>query len=226
MIDATVAPKVGFISPFGTTVCNVNHINAGAHLLPEAGATQERTLEAVRCSARLCQHPPLKVFLCFQQPRACMAMLPSRPERHPARTTTLGPSASQPRAASSRGISTRFTTRRRLYARTVKLYSVRTFCRPRMKQEPASHHRCIVPHGCSTNCMRCFITSGRRRPRCSMASHRWSSTHRVSRRPPVLRVHCGLRGQALQADVASERIGRPGSTVAKRNVSRSPAGHC
>jgi hypothetical protein len=26
MIDATVAPKVGFISPFGTTVCNVNHI--------------------------------------------------------------------------------------------------------------------------------------------------------------------------------------------------------
>jgi hypothetical protein len=25
--------------------------NAGAHLLPEAGATQERTLEAVRCSA-------------------------------------------------------------------------------------------------------------------------------------------------------------------------------
>jgi hypothetical protein len=25
--------------------------NAQAHLLPEAGATQERTLEAVRCSA-------------------------------------------------------------------------------------------------------------------------------------------------------------------------------
>jgi hypothetical protein len=25
--------------------------NASAHLLPEAGATQERTLEAVRCSA-------------------------------------------------------------------------------------------------------------------------------------------------------------------------------
>jgi hypothetical protein len=38
MIDATVAPKVGFISPFGTTVCNVNHINAQAHLLPEAEA--------------------------------------------------------------------------------------------------------------------------------------------------------------------------------------------
>jgi hypothetical protein len=29
MIDATVAPKGGFISPFGPTVCNVNHINAG-----------------------------------------------------------------------------------------------------------------------------------------------------------------------------------------------------
>ena len=28
LIDATVAPKVGFISPFGTTACNVNHINA------------------------------------------------------------------------------------------------------------------------------------------------------------------------------------------------------
>jgi hypothetical protein len=27
--------------------------NAGAHLLPEAGATQERTLEAVRCGAWL-----------------------------------------------------------------------------------------------------------------------------------------------------------------------------
>jgi hypothetical protein len=44
MIDATVAPKVGFISLFGTTVCNVNHINAAAHLLPKAGATKERTL--------------------------------------------------------------------------------------------------------------------------------------------------------------------------------------
>ena len=32
-----------------------SHINAQAHLLPEAGATLERTLEAVRCSARLCQ---------------------------------------------------------------------------------------------------------------------------------------------------------------------------
>jgi hypothetical protein len=40
MIDATVAPKVGFISPFGTTVCNVNHINARPELLPKAGARQ------------------------------------------------------------------------------------------------------------------------------------------------------------------------------------------
>ena len=30
-----------------------SHINAKAHLLPEAGATQERTLEAVRYSAVL-----------------------------------------------------------------------------------------------------------------------------------------------------------------------------
>jgi hypothetical protein len=32
MIDATVAPQVGFISPFGTTVCNVNHSSAGVRL--------------------------------------------------------------------------------------------------------------------------------------------------------------------------------------------------
>src|SRR5262245_9288447 len=47
MIDATIAPKVGFVSPFGTIVCNVNHINAGRQPLPEAAATQERRLEAV-----------------------------------------------------------------------------------------------------------------------------------------------------------------------------------
>jgi hypothetical protein len=29
-------------------------LNVGAHLLPEAGATQERTLKSVRCSAVLC----------------------------------------------------------------------------------------------------------------------------------------------------------------------------
>src|SRR5215471_10446142 len=50
MIDATVAPKVGFISPFGTTACNVNHINARRQAPPMAEATQERRLEAVRCS--------------------------------------------------------------------------------------------------------------------------------------------------------------------------------
>jgi hypothetical protein len=42
MIDATVAPKVGFISPFGTTVCNVNHINAQAQ--PRLAAGAQRTL--------------------------------------------------------------------------------------------------------------------------------------------------------------------------------------
>src|SRR5215510_11036034 len=49
MIDATVAPKVGFVSPFGTTACNVNHINAGPQPLLEAGARHELTLEAVGC---------------------------------------------------------------------------------------------------------------------------------------------------------------------------------
>ena len=39
MIDAKVAPKVGFVSPFGTTVCNVNHINATLQAPPIAGAT-------------------------------------------------------------------------------------------------------------------------------------------------------------------------------------------
>src|SRR5215510_16069315 len=40
MIDAMVAPKVGFISPFDTTVCNVNYINA---------ALQARRLFPVAC---------------------------------------------------------------------------------------------------------------------------------------------------------------------------------
>jgi len=43
MIDATVSPKVGFISPFGTTVCNVNHINAGRQPLLEAGVERSET---------------------------------------------------------------------------------------------------------------------------------------------------------------------------------------
>jgi hypothetical protein len=33
-------------------------LSARAHLLPEAGATQERTLEAVRCSALLAPDLP------------------------------------------------------------------------------------------------------------------------------------------------------------------------
>src|SRR5262245_10749986 len=53
MIDATVAPKVGFISPFGTTVCNVNHINAAGQARQTAGARDERTLFAVACSRLL-----------------------------------------------------------------------------------------------------------------------------------------------------------------------------
>ena len=36
--------------------------NAGAHLLPEAGATQERTLEAVKCSARLCEKSIFRAY--------------------------------------------------------------------------------------------------------------------------------------------------------------------
>ena len=47
MIDATVAPKVGCRSPFGTTVCHVNHINARPEPRLEAGATEERRLEGV-----------------------------------------------------------------------------------------------------------------------------------------------------------------------------------
>jgi hypothetical protein len=48
MIDATVAPKVGFVSPFGTTACNVNHINARHQARREAEA--ERKLYAVACT--------------------------------------------------------------------------------------------------------------------------------------------------------------------------------
>jgi hypothetical protein len=41
MIDATVAPKVGFISPFVTTVCNVNHINATSEPLTINGEPEK-----------------------------------------------------------------------------------------------------------------------------------------------------------------------------------------
>src|SRR5437588_4753693 len=42
--------------------------NAGAHLLPEAGATQERRLEAVRCSAWLGPVPTRLRLLCRMIP--------------------------------------------------------------------------------------------------------------------------------------------------------------
>ena len=48
MLDATVAPQVGFIRPFGTTACNVNHSNAAAQPRLKAGA--ERTLYGVGCT--------------------------------------------------------------------------------------------------------------------------------------------------------------------------------
>jgi hypothetical protein len=59
MIDATIAPKVKFASPFGTTVCNVNHINAGHPARLKAGVRNERTLEAIACmpSLRLSKNP-------------------------------------------------------------------------------------------------------------------------------------------------------------------------
>jgi hypothetical protein len=46
MIDATVAPKVGFISPFGTTFCNVNHVTAHGEPLLTAGAITRRAIIA------------------------------------------------------------------------------------------------------------------------------------------------------------------------------------
>lgn len=48
MIWTTLVPK---LTPFGTSGCNANHINARRQARREAGA--ERTLEAVRCSAML-----------------------------------------------------------------------------------------------------------------------------------------------------------------------------
>src|SRR5262245_18569133 len=60
MIDATVAPKVGFRSPFGTTVCNVNHINARC----------QPPLEAVGCTPRFGQ-------VCALRPRNTRASAPA-----------------------------------------------------------------------------------------------------------------------------------------------------
>jgi hypothetical protein len=45
MIWTTLAPKAGFKSPFGTIVCNANHINAGHEPRPEVEA--EHKLEGV-----------------------------------------------------------------------------------------------------------------------------------------------------------------------------------
>jgi hypothetical protein len=61
--------------------------------------------------ARLCENPALKSLLCFQQLLACTGPLPSPPSGDAAHMITLRPSMSQPRAAISRGISTRFNTR-------------------------------------------------------------------------------------------------------------------
>lgn len=57
MIDATLTPQVGFISLFGTAVCNVNHSNVGGEPLPGAEAKYKRTLEAVG-STTLFSHAP------------------------------------------------------------------------------------------------------------------------------------------------------------------------
>src|SRR5215475_2296353 len=53
--------------------------NAGAHLLPEAGATQERTLEAVRCSAWFGAGVPRRSALAspYSKPHALMPVPPS-----------------------------------------------------------------------------------------------------------------------------------------------------
>ena len=184
----------------------------------------QRSEIAVRCSARLCENSPLKSFLCFQPPLAGLGPLPRSPVGDAARTTTLRPRMSQPRAALRRGLSTRVTTRRRWYARPVTRHAVRPCSRPRLKQEPCSPPRCLVPHGGSPSGWRCVLTSGRLRPRCALAATRCASPQRVRRRPPVVRGPCGWSGQAVQADVAYERRGRPRSTVAPRQGSRAPAG--
>jgi len=51
MIWTTLAPKAGLTSPFGTSGCNANHINATLQAQLEAGA--QRTPEAVACKPLL-----------------------------------------------------------------------------------------------------------------------------------------------------------------------------
>jgi hypothetical protein len=56
----------GFTFPYFTVEETVLMPNAGAHLLPEAGATQERTLEAVRCSALLARTQVCPVLIWYR----------------------------------------------------------------------------------------------------------------------------------------------------------------
>jgi hypothetical protein len=90
----------------------------------------------VGSSARLCENPTPKVLLGCRPPLVCTGPLPSPPSGDAAHTTTLHLSTSQPRAPINRGLSTRVNTRRRLYANTVKLNSVRTVSKPRIKKKP------------------------------------------------------------------------------------------
>ena len=53
-----------------------------------------------------------------------------------------------------------FRTRRRLWARAVRLNSPRTFSRPRIRNAPRSIHCLIDPNGCSTVSRRRARTSG------------------------------------------------------------------
>jgi hypothetical protein len=56
MIWTTLAPK---LTPFGTSGCNANHINARRELLLEAGARHEQTPEAVSSTPLLEANPAL-----------------------------------------------------------------------------------------------------------------------------------------------------------------------
>jgi hypothetical protein len=70
MIWTTLAPK---LTPFGTSGCNANHINARGEPPPEAEASHERTLEAVGSTALFGPAPvpggPEKRFLTPFLPR-------------------------------------------------------------------------------------------------------------------------------------------------------------
>jgi hypothetical protein len=74
--------------------------NAGAHLLPEAGATHERTLEAVRCSALILIEAPSSadprgLLALGQRPKQAEETPGDSPPSHTrfpvASTCTLGP---------------------------------------------------------------------------------------------------------------------------------------